>query len=76
MDWYKLIRTISTVGGICSLIITFIAIVLILSLLRSKRYTNKIVAETPLLKYLKVLTVGGILTIIFQTLKYLVEVFR
>lgn len=76
MDWYKLIRTISTVGGICSLIITFLGIALIVSLLRSKRYANKIVAETPLIKYLGVLTVGGILTIIFQTIKYLVEVFR
>ncbi|GLC31212.1 hypothetical protein [Clostridium omnivorum] len=76
MDLYKVMKNITVVGGICSIIITALGVVIIISLLRSKRYVNKVVEETHLLKYLRVHVVGGVLVLIFQTIRYILEFFQ
>jgi uncharacterized membrane protein len=76
MNWYKLLKTISMVGGICSVIITVIGFVLLLLVLRSDKYLGKIVEETPLLKYARVLEVGVILTLVFQIIIFILRFFE
>jgi uncharacterized membrane protein len=68
MNWYHLLKNISIWGGICSIFITIVGFVLLLSVLKSDKYADKLVEETPLLKYSIVLCTGVILTIVFQVI--------
>jgi F0F1-type ATP synthase assembly protein I len=76
MNWYKLMKNISLVGGICSVIITIVGFVLILHVFKSDRYTGKTVKETPLEKYVKVLYIGVILNVVFQIILFALRLFN
>lgn len=66
MDWYDLLRNISIVGLVCSIIITGVSFILLWLNLKSDKYLNKLVVETPILKYLRNILIGFILISIFE----------
>jgi hypothetical protein len=49
-----------------SIIITVIGLLLFISVFKRKKYSNMTVEESPLLKYLKIITVGMILSYIIE----------
>ena len=76
MNWYQLLKNISIWGGLCSIFITIVGFVLLLSVLKSAKYAGKLVKETPLLKYAIVLWTGVILTIVFQIIIFILKFFE
>jgi hypothetical protein len=76
LNWYKLMKSIFLVGGLCSVIMIVIGFVLILHIFKSDKYTGKTVKETPLEKYVKVLCIGAILNIVFQIILFALRFFN
>lgn len=73
MEWYNLLRNISIVGGIISSIIAFVFGVLFMLVLKSDKYKNKTVEETPLLKYSTIILIGMIFVTLFMVILELIK---
>jgi hypothetical protein len=73
MICHDLLKSISIWGGICSLLIGIVGLVLLLRFLKSDKYEGKLVRETPLLKYTIVKCTGLILSIVFNIILFILE---
>lgn len=75
IEWDDLFIKISIIGLVCSAIIFAVSLILLWLDLKKDKYLNKLVEETPILKYTRFLMVGVVLTSIFaiiiQLLKFI-----
>lgn len=62
---FGLLKNIFIFGSVFSTLLTIIGFLLFLSALRNKKYANKLVQDTPLLKYSEILLFGIILSAVF-----------
>ncbi|MDD3393069.1 MAG: hypothetical protein EOM28_13150 [Clostridia bacterium] len=63
---FRILKSICILGAIFSMVLSVLGFVLFLSALKNKKYANKLVADTPLLKDSKVLLIGIILSTVFE----------
>jgi len=63
--WYNLLRNFSIIGAVCSILITVLNLILFWSLLKNTKNQHKTVGETSLEKYMNVIMIGLIFTVVF-----------
>jgi hypothetical protein len=66
MNWHNMLKNISILGAISSVIIATVGFILLVWVLKGDKYADKLVEETPLLKYSIVMYTGVVLSIVFQ----------
>lgn len=65
MNWYNILKGISILGGIISVLMMVAGWVSIKLIFKSEKYKDKLVEETPLLKCINVMYTGSILIFVF-----------
>lgn len=75
MTGHDVLRNISIIGGICSIIVTTVSYLLLWLELKDDKYLNKLVNETPIEKYARVIAAGQISVVVFGVTILLLKLF-